>query len=64
MRTRDKMRGRPWLRLMETIRRDIIANGTYGEGHAECQGGIRSEMKTLEEQQDWCMRPRKLRKND
>ena len=27
-----------------------------------CQGGIRSEMNTLKAQQQWCKRPRKLRK--
>ena len=26
--------------------------------------GIRSEMKTLEGQREWCKRPRKLQKND
>ena len=31
---------------------------------AERQGGIRSEMNTLEGQQEWYKRPRKLQKND
>ena len=34
------------------------------DGCAEWQGGIRSEMNTLEGQQEWCKRPRKFQSND